>query len=53
MIYTNSFQSDKIYYYCHKKVTFETLIGTFMGDLVIAEVRLAVMIVVIIEVGSW
>jgi uracil DNA glycosylase len=50
--YTISSQNDRICYYCHKRVIFETLVGTFMGDLVVAEVGLVVMMVVVMEVTT-
>jgi hypothetical protein len=51
MTHTISSESDKICYYYHKSVIFETLVGTSMDDLVAAEIRLVMMVVVIIEVG--
>jgi hypothetical protein len=48
--HTISSQRDKICYYYHKRVTFEILVGTSMGGLVVAEVGLIMMVVVVIEV---
>jgi hypothetical protein len=50
--YTIASQSDKIYYYCHKRFIFKTLVGTFMGALVVVEVGLVVMVVVVMEVTA-
>jgi hypothetical protein len=49
--HTISSQRDKIYYYCHKRVTFKILVGTSMSGLVMAEDGLTVMVVIVIEVG--
>jgi hypothetical protein len=50
--YTIASQSDKIYYYYHKRFIFKTLVGTFMGALVVVEVGLVVMVVVVMEVTA-
>jgi hypothetical protein len=41
--------SQEIYYYCHKKGIFETLVGIFMDGLVVVEVGLAVVTIIITE----